>query len=634
MLQFMRQKASSWIIKALLSLIVLAFIISMGVGSYRNRDDIAAAATVNGEEISVTQFQERYYVLLDNVRQQFGNQLNEELLKMMNLKERALDQLISETLLVQKAKELGFDVSDRELSRSIKEMSLFQRDGKFNKAQYNGILQRNRLTPEIFEQQLRRDMLTRKVRDLITDNIKVSEDEARRWYDWQHSKIKIKVAVFGPENFLPLSPSEDEIGRYFTENKGKYKSGEKLEATYLRFNPDDYISRAAVDDAAIQQYYDDHQDIYQKEKTVDVSHILFKVDENASQETAAAKETEATKVYDMVTSGQDFAACAKQYSEDTSSSAGGKLGTFTREELVAPFADQAFSMEAGEISRPVRTLFGWHIIKLDRVTEASVTPLETVRVNINKTLAQKQARDLAHEEALRLFDAAINKNSVKEAAEQNGMTPQTTPLFSMTDRLEGIPGDSEFIRQAFDLQENEISDVVEINGSYYLLQVNRRLAPEEPELVAVRDKVVADLAARMRRDEAEKAANAFLNKLQAGTGMDQAAEEAHTEIIATGYFGRGENVPELGREAELSQEAQALNSQDRFVNKVIAGQDGKYYVVWLEDRKGPEQDAFSRDKESIMSQLVQAKKQEIFNSWLSSMKAQSEITQDDRILKR
>ena len=631
MLQFMRQRASSWIIKGILSIIVLAFIF-MGVGNFRNQNNVTAA-TVNGDEISVTEFNDRYYVLLDSARQQFGNQLNDEILKMLNLKEQALDQLIMETLMLQKAVSLGFQVSDQELSDTIRGMSVFQRNGSFSPDLYNSILKRNRLTPESFEQLQKKEMLLQKVKQLIDDSVKVSEDEARTWYDWQQAEVKIKAALFKPGDFSQITPSEDALKEYFEEHKEEYRTSEKTQITYIRFNPEEFTSQVTVSDDEMLQYYNDHRDDFRTDKTVEVSHILIKVAANAPEATVSAKEAEAMKIFDMVTSGeQDFAAVAKQYSEDAGSAfKGGSLGKFKKDELVAPFAEKAFSMEQNEISRPVRTSFGWHIIKVDKINEASVTPLPVAKVEIQKTLALEKARELAYEEALNVFDAAIDKGSVEQAAEQFKRDAETTPLFSRTDSLEGVPASGDLISQTFDLLEDEISDVVEAGGSYYLFQVVQRVAPEVPDLAAVRDAVLEDLSTQMRDTAAKEAAEAFLAAVEDGKSMEAAAENTPAEIITSDYFKRQAPIPEIGNEAELSREAFLLTPEKPLADNVITGSKG-YYVIYLEDRRLPEQASFAAEKDKVMTQLLQVKKQDVFSEWLSAMKAESEIKRNERIL--
>lgn len=631
MLQFMRQRASSWMIKAILSIIVLAFIF-MGVGNFRDQNNVTAA-TVNGDKISYTEFQERYYVLLDTAKQQFGNQLDDKILDALNLKERAMDQLISETVLLQKAKALGFQVSDQELSDNIRTMSYFQEDGQFSPKLYNAVLQRNRLTPEAFEQLQRKDLLTQKVKLLIDDSVKVSEDEVRRWYDWQNAEIKIKVAVFAPADFAGETPSQDALEQYFDEHKEAYKTPEKIQATYIRFDPAAFTSRVEVGEDEISQYYQDHQKDYRREKTVEASHILVRLDKNPSEEVVAEKEAEAMKLYEMVTSGgKDFADCAREFSDDQGSAVkGGSLGEFKKQDLVAPFAEKAFSMEPGEISRPVKTMFGWHVIKVDKVNEASVTPLDEAAPDIREMLALKKARELAYEDALIVFDEAINKDSVEQAARAFELEARTTPLFSRTDIIKDIPESSEFVQRAFELLEGQISDVTEIGDNYYLFAVDKRLAPEVPELSTVRQQVVDDLSEQMREGAAEKAAEDFLETLKDGADIDSAVETTPAELITTDYFKRQGAVPEIGNAPELSRQAFLLTADNPVAEKVINGSKG-YYVFCLEDRRPPDQDAFSSSKDGVMKRLVQLKKQEAFSAWLSEMKAESEITRDERVL--
>ena len=631
MLQFMRQRASSWMIKAILSIIVLAFIF-MGVGNFGDREEVPAAV-VNGEAISATQFQDRYFLLLDNARRQLGNQLNDEILKMMDLKGQAMEQLISETLLLQKADELGFKISDRELSDHIRRLPFFHQDGQFNKALYNNVLQRNRLTPEMFEQLQRRELLTQKVRGLIEDGVKVSDDEIRRWYDWQNAEVKIKATVFNPDDFVQVTASDEALAQYFEENREQYTTQEKTQITYIVFDPDDFVSEVAVTDDEIRQYYDDNRETYSTEKTVEASHILLRVAADAPETTVAARQAEAVKIYDLINAGRDFADCAREYSEDTASAAkGGALGPFKKQELVAPFAEQAFAMKAGEISRPVRTQFGWHIIRVDKVNEASEKSLAEVRADIEKLLARRQARNLAYDAALEAFDTAVDKSDLDQTAAALGLKSRTTPFFSRTDKLDGVVDGAALIQQSFDLPEGEISDVVEAGGRYYLFRVDKRQAPEVPELKAVKERVTADLTAQLRKEAAREAAEDLLATIRQGTAFDEAAAAAKAAVITTDFFERGANVPELDNEPLLTREAFQLGGDNRLADKVLEGKKG-YYVIYLEDRRLPVTDTFADEKGEIEKQLLRIKKEEAVTAWISALKTDSEITRDERFLK-
>ncbi len=604
----------------------------MGVGNFRDRNNVAAA-TVNGTKISVNQYQDRYYMLVENTREQLGGQVDEEFIKSLNLKERALDQLISETLLRQKAEELGFRVTDRELAESIRQMSYFQQDGHFSNVLYNRVLQRNHMTPEMFEQQQRKSLLIQKIRKLIYDSVKVSLAEARSWYDWQKTEINIKLAGFVSRNYAGITPSDEALQAYFDENKEKYRTGEKTQVTYISFDPDAFVAAAEIEDSEVRQYYEDHRDDFKTEKTVDVSHILIRVEKNASEETVSAKQKQATKIYyEMIASDRDFADWAKQYSEDSSAEKGGFLGTFKEKDLSPALAEQAFSMEAGEFSPPVRTESGWHIIKVDKINDAAIQPLAEVAPEIRTKLAMKKSRDLAYETALTAFDTAINEDSVKVAADQLGLQAKTSPFFSRTDKLPGIPQSAEFVRQAFDLLDNQISDVIEAGGKFYLFQVDQRKPPEVPELNTVKDRVRKDLAAQMRQEKARADARTFLESLQEGADFDTAVEKTKAIVVTTGFFNRQQPAAGIDKEPELLRQAFLLTPDNRVPNDVIGGAGG-YYVIYLEDRKPPGDDAFAAEKNQVVAKLLQIKREYAFSDWLSAMKAESEITKDERFLK-
>lgn len=166
MLNAMRENAGSWIIKVLLGIIVVAFIF-MGAGSFNARR-ASKVATVNGDAITVNQFQQAYYNVLENLRAQFGNRLNDDMIKMFNVKQQAIDGLIDTTLLRQTAEKNGLRVADAELAESITRIPAFQNNGAFDNQRYKQVLGQNRLTPETFETMQKEEILMRRLRSVIS----------------------------------------------------------------------------------------------------------------------------------------------------------------------------------------------------------------------------------------------------------------------------------------------------------------------------------------------------------------------------------------------------------------------------------------------------------------------------------
>ena len=188
MLSLMRKHAGSWMIKVILGAIVLVFVL-WGVGSWTSERS-GRVATVNGETITAEEYRFTYKGLVEQVRRSFGNNLNEELIKSLNLPQQALDQLVNKILMRQAANELSLQVSDEDLSRSIRSISAFQTAGVFDPRRYKSVLDRNNLSPEGFEINQRDALLMAKLNDFITNSVKVSEHEAAEWYKWNMCMTK------------------------------------------------------------------------------------------------------------------------------------------------------------------------------------------------------------------------------------------------------------------------------------------------------------------------------------------------------------------------------------------------------------------------------------------------------------
>jgi peptidyl-prolyl cis-trans isomerase D len=170
--------------------------------------------------------------------------------------------------------------------------------------------------------------------------------------------------VFEPGRYQDIEVTDEEVQEYFDANQNNYKTELKLKAQYIYFNPQDFAGGVTVAVEDVKDYFDSHPDEFIVPKTVKARHILFKLEKDSSPEVVEEKRKKAEEVLALAKGGEDFGELAKTYSEGPSKDRGGDLGTFKKETMVKPFADQAFSMKAGEISDPVRTQFGWHIIKV------------------------------------------------------------------------------------------------------------------------------------------------------------------------------------------------------------------------------------------------------------------------------
>lgn len=624
MLNAMRQNAGSWIIKVLLGIIVVAFIF-MGAGSFSARRT-SKVATVNGDAISVGNYQKAYYNVLENLRAQFGNRLNDEMIKMFNVKKQAMDGLIDTTLVRQAAEKNGFRVPDSELAESITRIPAFQKNGAFDKERYRILLAQNRMTPESFESMQKEAILMDRVRSMIAKNAKVSDAEARQWYDWENTAIDISYATFKPENYKDVNVTDDMIATYYTDHKEDYKTSPRIQARYVKFSPVSYKDSATVAAEEIAAYYTEQQDTFKVPETVSARHILFTVPEKADDKTVAEARQKAAEVMKKAKAGEDFAALAKTYSDCPSKERGGDLGAFKREDMVAPFSDAAFSMAVGDISEPVRTRFGWHIIKKEAHTPASTLSLDQATPKITNILAGKKARNLACDAAASLYDNTFNGEEFVKNATGKGLEIITTDFFTLKKGPEGMTDAPAFATTAFALPMMEISDITEIGDPYYLIQVIDQKPEELPELAAIKDPVTQDVRRAQQIIAAQEAAKKFLEKAKAAGSLAAAAEgDPSITVKSIEKMNRNATVPGIGNDKKLIKAAFSLTLNHKLPDQVIEADTG-LYVIELTKRTLPLEQGFAIAKSNIYDRVLSQKQSALYDSWLSGLRDASEIT--------
>ena len=623
MLRFMRQQAGNWLIKVLLGAIVIVFIF-WGVGSFRAQRG-GRVALVNGDQITLDDYREAYNNLIEQLRERFGNNLNEDMIKMLQVKKQALNQLIDKKLLVQEARRFKFRVSDKELADTIMKIGAFQRAGVFDNRLYQNVLGRLRMTPEEFEIAQRGAMLIERLKVLITSSTKVSDQEVREWFNWANALVNIDFVRFDPDKYKDIKASGEEIKAFFEKYKENYKTDAMVKVRYLHFDPDRYRSKVSISDEELQDYFDENQEEYNTPKTVEARHILLKVDQNAGPEDVEKARKKALDIVKMAREGKDFPELAKKYSEGPTRDRGGYLGTFKREAMVRPFADKAFSMKAGEISEPVRTRFGWHIIKVEKVNEASVLSSDEAKKKIQKKLTENKAKNVAYDEAEAVSDVSFEGDDLLKSAKEQNLKILTTDFFTKKGPEKGIKNRAKFASAAFDLAVMEISDIQEFENGYYILQVIEKIPEKIPELKKVKEKVRVDLIQEKQEAKAKKDADTYLSALKSGKSMTTESKHFNLTLTTTGFFKRNDSIPKIGFEREVSKAVFQLTPEQKLPEKPIKGTKG-YYVFQLKDRKTPEFEKFNTEKASIKQRLLQQKKARTFDALLAQIRSNSEIT--------
>jgi peptidyl-prolyl cis-trans isomerase D len=629
MLSLMRKHAGSWMIKLILGAVILAFI-PFGYGIYQDRRD-TEIASVNGEPIFYENYNRIYNNLIDQMRQSFGDALNEDMIKSLRLRDQAMNQLIDEKLLLAEADRLDLDISDKELAEVIGQIEAFQTAGVFDSRRYEYILDRNRLSKDMFEAEQKKALKIGKIRNFIMSGAKVSNQEAEEWYRWNDASANIDYVRFSPDVYKDIKPTDEEINAFFDTHKENYKTEPKLKVRYLFFNPDNYKTGIDIAEEVLREYYDDNSAEFSTPKTVEARHVLIRVAEGADEKTVAKTKKEIEDILKLAREGSDFAELAKKHSQGPSAGNGGYLGSFRKESMVKPFSDAAFALNAGQISEPVRTQFGWHIIKVEKVNPASTTSFEDARSNIREKLISEKARTLAYDEAEQVYDASFEGDDLLRNAADRKLTVVDTDYFTRQGPEAGISDRTGFATAAFGLSLMEISEVLELQDGYYVMQVVEKLEPQIPELKDVLPKVRADLIKTKQHEKSALAAEAFLADVKKSGSLAEESARQGLRIESTGFFKRGAAVPNIGFDRAFSDGVFALSDANRLPDKVFKVNDMNYVISYAE-RKEPNAESFEKEKNNIKAQLLRQKQSQIINSWLAEKRNSSEIMIDEKFL--
>ncbi len=623
LLGMMRKHAKSWLIKFLIGIIAVVFIFYFGFSFTAEKG--LKVAYVNGELISGMEHEKVYYELLESLQKKYKGMWNDNLIKLFDLKNRALQSLIDQKLISQEAKKLGLDITEDEVQKAIMNYPAFQINGRFVMGRYRSLLSQNRMKPEDFEASMGLELLQGKLRQLLLVFMQVTDQEVRDHYTFTNEKIKISFVQFKPDDFeKSINLDQAAMESFFKEHKETYRVPEKARFAYVVMKSRDFIDQVKITDPEVSDYYEYHIDTFSQPHQVKARHILFRLNQNA---TAAEEETarqKAESVLGEAKQGKDFAALATKYSEGPTKDRGGDLGYFSKGQMAKPFEDAAFKLKQGEISDLVRTRFGYHIIKAEEIKKTKTKTLDEVRDQIVDTIAKSAATELAYEKGLSLIDQMPYDADLAQYAKQHGFDVEHTGLVSRSEPIPGFGGDEKLKQSLFSLEKGQTSELIELKDIFYIFQVvekNASYLPEMPDVaVRIKEDFISDLAAR----EAKAAAESYLAELKTGKTWDELAREKSLKPEETDFFSRRGPIPTIGHAQDLLETAFGLNTGKRYPEQISENDKGAFVIRW-EAKKGIDEIEFQKEKEKYRFALIEAKHNIAFKNWLENLRKNADI---------
>jgi len=623
MLDLMRKHATSWLIKVFLFAIVIVFIFW---GGYSYREQRAnRLASVDGSYIDLREYQQAYNNLVEQVRRQMGGRFSSELIETMKLKEQALNQLITRRLLLEEAHRLQLEVKPEELQQAILSFPAFQINGRFDSAQYQRTLRALRLTPQEFESRQREEMLIDRLGRLIGRGTSVLPAEASSFYHHFQDKVNLAYVLVDPASFTDQVKLDGEaITRYFADHRESYRLPATRKIVYVRFSPRDYLDELKPSEGEIEDYYRLHQDEYQQPKKVRARHILFRIPANAATPQIQAIVDRAKNVLNQAQGGEDFAALARKYSEDTSAEKGGDLGYFGQSEMEKPFAEAVFSLKKGEMSDLVRTRFGIHIIKVEDIRDAVSSPLADVRERVVNALKQEKAAEIARDRARSFADAARVAEDLNKAAAAEHLRTKEAGPFGANAPIPGLGSPPDMNKALFSLQVRDISRPLAVGQDQIVAQIVEIEESRLPEFDEAKEKVTRDWVAEESKRLARQRTEEVLKVARQDGDLAAVARRYGLNIAETGPFTFFSPAPALGNNRELVTAALALTPEHPLAADPFEV-GGNIVLIQLRSREPASEEKVQNEKDALAERLLQAKQESVFQRWLTSLRQQADI---------
>lgn len=504
MLTEIRDRSSGWFSYVIAGLIIIPMAF-WGVQEYANTEANPSVVEIGEQKITQADFQQQFSSQQQRMRQAMGENVDNNFLSSDSFKQRVLQEMINRALVEHVALDQNYRVGDSQLADLIKANEIFQVDGKFDPAAYEQYVLSSQFSRTRFENALREDQRLNQVTSGYEESALVLPDEIRELLEIQAEKRSFDVVTVRQQDYLDgIQVGDDEIASYYEENQDAYLKPEKMSINYLELNLDTISENIEVDEDELLAYYEENVESFISTEKREARHILLSTNNNEDEDEQLAK---AESLLEQLRGGYDFAELAKENSQDPgSASNGGSLGVIEPGQMVPEFDQAAFSLAQDEISEPIRTQFGYHIIQVVNVEEPVQQSFEEVKFDLMLEERERLAEETLLEQVDELRNLAFEQpDNLDVAAEQLGVTVLTSELFDR-DNGEGIAASALVRGAAFggEVLDDEInSEPIEVAEGQYVVIRKADYQPAEPKQLA---EVSAEISTTLTQQKASDAA--------------------------------------------------------------------------------------------------------------------------------
>ena len=542
MLQLIRERSKGLLVWTIVGLIIITFAL-FGLSSYLGGSGSAASiAEVNDTEISQNQLLRAQRNYLERLQQIQGEQFDPSLFDNKEVKRQVLQGLIRRELIQQHINEVGYRPSPEQVINSIHSYPVFQEDGKFSRDRYRTLLRQEGIAPEQFERDVASDLASDQLRRGVAGSAFVTDSELKRYLDLKYQQRQIGYLVLKLERFLDkVQPEQSQIEQYYQDNRDQFMTPEQVSIDFIDLDLKQLSKQYEVSQQEVEQYYEAHRNNYiEQPERREVSHILIAINAERTQDQALGLTQELARKLDQ---GADFSRLAREYSDDPgSASQGGDLGLIQPGIFDPEFERVALELKQGAISEPVKTQFGYHLIRADVVKPATVKPLAKVEEQIRQELRMRQAEQEFYEkvDALSRYSYEM-PDSLQGVAEQVGLKVEQSSMFTRRGG-KGLTAEPKVVNAAFSedvLKSGRNSDVLELSDTRYLvLRVNEHQPARARPLEEVKEEIAQRLKQQQAQELAIQTAREIKSALAKGEPADKVAANYKVDWQTPGLIGR------------------------------------------------------------------------------------------------
>lgn len=625
------------ILGGLLLVICGAMVISLTPtlsGSFFGAPGAGVVAKVGDQEVTTEEVEQVAQRILHQQQQQPAARSLNMSQFMPYFRTQAAQQLISQKSLMLAAEQLGLRVTDQEVADWLQHgpySPYFFPKGQFiGTDRYEEFVERQiNMTVPQFEQAVKQDLLTAKLRNVVEGRATVSEQEVRQEYIKQNVKVKFDYAVLSAEDVMKqLHPSDAELKTFYDQNQKRYENSipEKRQLSYIVVDAAGIKDRVHVTPAELKQYYDAHGDQFRIPEEVKVRHILIKTpapgaDGKLDPKGVEAARAKAQDILNKLKAGANFVELAKKFSEDLGSApSGGELGWIGKGRTVPEFEKAVFSLPLGQVSDLVQSSYGFHIIQVEDKHAARLKSLDEAKAEIEPIVAQQDAAAMT-EKVAKTVQADAAAGGLASAAAKNGLQLLTSAPVGRADILPGIGSSPEVMAAVFSAQLNNPPAITKLPQGYAIFEVTGITPAATPSFDQIRARVEGEFKQQRAAQLQAQKLKELSDRARAEHNLKKAAAEAGAKFETSELVTPSSQVPDIG--ALTGPAAVIFDMKPGDVSAPInAGRNG--VVVALVDKQEPSPEDYAKQKDQIRESILSKRRSEAMSTFTEDLQQRLE----------